>query len=123
MSTVSRSDGVEKCDFVEVADLVAADISGGAAVGIVANAAFGDSTAWTVTSSSSTTLPSGESIVEGLGLVVKLGDNPAVDVAAFDVGGKPLEPSQLNVFRQRYAAFLSYFPQFRGLLLHQSSLH
>jgi hypothetical protein len=118
MSTTIRSDGVANCGFVEVADLVAAAISGGAVVGIMANAGmFGDSAAWTITSTSSNTLPSGESIVEGMGMVVKIGDNPAVNVAVFDVGGKPLQPSQLNFFRQRFAAFLNYYPQFRGFML------
>ena len=110
MSTTIRSDGVEHGCFVEVADLVAAAITGGALVGIVADAKmFGDSTAWAITSTSSTTLPSGESIVKGMGTVVEIGDNPAVNVQVFSVGGLPLEPGQLNFFRQRYAALLNYY--------------
>ena len=64
----------------EVADLVAASISGGAIVGVVAEAVtFGNLTSTvTTTSTSAKSLPSGGSIAKGRGLAIAIGDNPTV---------------------------------------------
>lgn len=87
----------------EVTDLVAASISGGAIVGVVAEAvAFCDLTwAVTTTSTSAKSMPSGGSIAKGRGLAIAIGDNPVATVDVFASGDKTIEHIHSHYFANK----------------------
>lgn len=98
-----RLAGRDNLLWVEVADLVAASISGGAIVGVVAEAvAFGNLT-WAVTTTltSAKSMPSGGSIAKGMGLAIAIGDNPLATVDVFGSGDKTIEHIHSHYFANK----------------------
>ena len=90
-------------EIEEVADLVAASISGGAIVGVVAQAvAFGDLTGTiSTTSTSAKSMPSGGSIAKGRGLAIAIGDNSVATVDVFGSGDKTIEHIHSHYFANK----------------------
>ena len=77
---------------VEISDLVASSIAGGAVVGVNATAyAFGNSSlAWTNTKTTATQFGNGGSIAMGWGTAIASGNNPAANVSVFGAGNAVL---------------------------------
>jgi hypothetical protein len=77
---------------VEISDLVASSVAGGAVVGVNATAnAFGNSSlAWTNTKTTAKQFGNGGSIAMGWGTAVASGYNPAASVSVFGVGNAVL---------------------------------
>lgn len=96
---------------VEIDDLAASTISGGASAGVVATAmVFDDSTAWTITSSKST--------AEGMELSIEIGATPAVAEASyrFNVGDKSIEYPLSHFFKQKFDGRQGIYYCHRSLL-------
>ena len=82
---------------IEIDNLMASKICGGAAAGVFATATvFDDSTAWTITSSKSTD--------EGMELSISIGGNPTVAGASyrFSVKDKSIESPLSHFFKQKF---------------------
>lgn len=93
---------------VGVADLVAANIGGGAVTVFAEATVSGDSaSALSIASTSSTSVPLGNSIVHGWGVAIAIGANPAVNVDIFGGGDRPIDLSQSHFFRTRYRHYRS----------------
>lgn len=94
-----QSQRVDHLLAIEIDDLAASTIGGGASIGVVATAqGFDDSIVWTIASSKST--PEG---AEGMGLIA-IGATPSVDGASywFEVGDKSIEFPLSNFFKQKF---------------------
>jgi hypothetical protein len=91
MKSVDESCREEPLDgffCVEISDLVASSLAGGALAGVTANAyAFGNSTlAGTNTNTSARQLAGGGSIAFGRGTATAIGNNPSSNVSVFGAG-------------------------------------
>lgn len=98
-----RAEPPDSFFFVEVSDLVASAIGGGALVAVVADAsAFGTSSlAIAATTTTAKELPSGSSIAKGKGIAVAIGQDPLANVDVFGVGDKVVEHTQVHYFKNR----------------------
>ena len=78
---------------VGVADRVAANIGGGSVTVFAEATVSGDSASVVaIATTSSTSVPSGESLVHGMGVTVAIGAKPAVNVDIFDCRFQQLGP-------------------------------
>ena len=87
-----RESTVDRFFGVEVSDLMASSVVGGALAGATANAsAFGDrSLAWTNTKTTAKQFGNGGSISMGWGTAVASGYNPSANVSVFGTGNSVL---------------------------------
>jgi hypothetical protein len=91
MKSVDKSYRKEPLDgflFVDISDVVASAIVGGAVAGVAATAAASGNSAlaWTNTSTTATQFPWGGSIAQGYGSAVAIGNNPSSNVNVFGSG-------------------------------------
>jgi hypothetical protein len=96
---------------VEIDDLAASTIGGGASTGAVATAmVFDDSTAWTITSSKST--------AEGMEVSIEIGATPSVAGASyrFNVGDKSSEYPLSHFLKQKFDGRQGIYSYHRSLL-------
>jgi hypothetical protein len=96
---------------VEIDNLAASTIGGGAATGVAASATVvDDSTTWTITSSKST--------AEGMELSIEIGATPAVAGASyrFNVGDKSSEHPLSRFFKQKFDGRQGIYDYHRSLL-------
>ncbi len=97
---------------IEIDDLAASTIGGGASIGVAATAeGFGDATVWTIASSKST--PEG---AEGMGLIAIGTPSVAGTSYRFEIGGKSIEFSPSNFFNQKFDGLQSVDDGDRSLL-------
>jgi hypothetical protein len=91
MKSVAKSCRKEPLDgfsFVDISDVLASSIVGGAVAGVAATAAASGNSAlaWTNTSTNATQFPWGGSIAQGQGTAVAIGSNPSSNVSVFGSG-------------------------------------
>ncbi len=107
VNSSTRSNRVDQFCLIEIADQVAAVIDGGAMIGVAAeaNVVSDSSIAWTITRSSSTSSPAGESI-SGIGFAGTSGANLSFskDIVGISVGvgNQEIEQLQSRFFRARF---------------------
>ncbi len=97
---------------IEIDDLAASTIGGGAAIGVVATATgFDDSTVWTIASSKST--PEG---AQGMGLIA-IGTTPSGGASyRFEIGDKSIEFPLSHFFNQKFDSRQDIYDRYRSLL-------
>jgi hypothetical protein len=104
--SISPSDRPDKCLFVEISDLVAADIAGGGALASVEATAiaYGGSTYAGTNATTQARSFQKVSIAWGWGSAVAVGDYTAANVQVYGVGDKVIQQSQTYNFANRTVA-------------------
>jgi hypothetical protein len=99
INSSTRSHHADNFCLIEIADQTAAAIDGGAMIGVAAeiNLTSDSSFSWTITKSSSTSTPAGESI-SGIGFAATSGVNPTTNVSILGVDN---DGSTVEHFRRR----------------------
>ena len=103
-NSIEQSEDVDKFCFVEISDLEASAVGGGALVGVVATAyaSGGDLTvAWTDVTTTAKMLASGGSIAKGKGIAIAIGDYQFAYVAVYGEGDKVIERIKTHYFPKK----------------------
>jgi hypothetical protein len=107
VNTICRKSTLDSFFCVEISDLVASAVAGGAVAGVNATAyASGNSSlAWTNTKTTARQFGNGGSIALGWGTAVASGNNPSASVSVFGIGTTVLAyTSTTSSFKQRNSA-------------------